>query len=160
MEKRIIESAIVIFSIIIGVAGFSTSDVYAMQCTHSSNSSFEMILNCTDTIDVRKSTMENMYTDIEKFSRLFEDTSIYNIKTEGSETFATLKISLPVVSMKSDVKFSASENYLLEFLDGKLGGSKLSINLNEINGYDGAKNGGTLVNFSFKIKDVPCFLMD
>jgi len=157
VEKRNIESVIVI-SIIIGVAGFTT-DVYAMECTKNSNSSFEMILNCTDTIDVRKSTMENMYTDIAKFSSLFEDTTISNIKTEGSDTLATLKISLPIVSMYSDVKFSASENYLLEFLDGKLGGSKLSINLDEINGYDGAKNGGTLVNFTFKIKDVPCFLM-
>jgi len=159
VKKRIIESTIVI-SIIIGVTGFTTSDVFAMECTKSSNSSFEMILSCTDTIDVRKSTMEYMYNDIHKFSSSFESTTIYNVKTEGSDTFATLKIKLPVVSaLKSDVKFSKSTNYLLEFLNGKLGGSKLYINLNEINGYDGTKNGGTLINFTFQIKDVPCFFM-
>jgi len=160
VEKRIIESTIVVISIIIGVTGFTTSDVFAIECTKSSNSSFEMILSCTDTIDVRKSTMEYMYNDITKFSGSFEGTTIYNVKTEGSDTFATLKIPLPVVSaLQSDVKFSKSTNYLLEFLNGKLGGSKLYINLNEINGYDGTKNGGTSVNFTFQIKDVPCFLM-
>jgi len=159
VEKRIIESTIVVISIIIGVTGFTT-DVFAMECTKSSNSSFEMILSCTDTIDVTKSTMEYMYNDIHKFSSSFEGTTIYNVKTEGSDTFATLKILLPVVSaLQSDVKFSKSTNYLLEFLNGKLGGSKLYINLNEINGYDGTKNGGTSVNFTFQIKDVPCFLM-
>jgi len=160
VEKRIIEYTIVVISIIIGVTGFTTSDVFAIECSKSSNSSFEMILRCTDTIDVRKSTMEYMYNDINKFSSSFEDTTIYNVKTEGSDTFATLKIHLPVVSaLQSDVKFSKSTYYLLEFLNGKLGGSKLYINLNEINGYDGTKNGGTAINFTFQIKDVPCFLM-
>jgi len=160
MKKKIIESTIIIISIIIGGTGFATSDVFAMECNHSRNSSFELILNCTDTVDVKKSTMDDMYRDINKFSKSFEGAQIYNIKTEGSNTFATIKIPLPVVSdLKSDVKFSQSSNYLLEFLNGKLGGSKLYISLSEINGYDGSKNGGTLVNFIFQIKEIPCFLM-
>jgi len=160
MKKKIIESTIIIISIIIGVTGFATSDVFAMECNQSRNSSFELILNCTDTVDVKKSTMDDMYRDINKFSKSFEGAQIYNIETEGSNTFATIKIPLPVVSdLKSDVKFSQSSNYLLEFLNGKLGGSKLYILLSEINGYDGSKNGGTSVNFIFQIKDIPCFFM-
>jgi len=78
MKKKIIESTIIIISIIIGVTGFATSDVFAMECNYSRNSSFELILNCTDTVDVEKSTMDDMYRDINKFSKSFEGAQIYN----------------------------------------------------------------------------------
>ena len=132
--------------------------VFAMECQQNSDSSFELILNCVDTIDVKKNTMELMYGDVSKFSNSLDGAKVYDIKFEDSATFATLEIPLPLAnSLKSDVKFTKSSNYLLEFLNGDLGGSSLSIALQEINGYDGTKNGASEVSFSFKINKVPCF---
>jgi len=132
--------------------------VFAMECQQSSDSSFELILDCIDTIDVKKDTMELMYGDISKFSSSLEGAKVYDVRFEDSVTFATLEIPLPLVNdLKSDVKFTKSSNYFLEFLNGDLSGSSLLISLREINGYDGTKNGASEVSFSFKINKVPCF---
>ena len=130
-----------------------------MDCDQSRDYSYEMILDCTDTIDVKKSTMDYVYGDINRFSKSFEDAKVYNIRIEGSNTFATLEIPLPYVSpLKSDIKFSKSPNYLLEFLSGKLAGSKLYISVSVRDGYDGTKNAGSLVNFKFQVKKIPCYM--
>jgi len=132
--------------------------VFAMECQQNSDSSFELILDCIDTIDVKKDTMELMYGDVSKFSSSLEGAKVYDVRFEDSVTFATLEIPLPLVNdLKSDVKFTKSSNYFLEFLNGDLSGSSLLISLREINGYDGTKNGASEVSFSFKINKVPCF---
>jgi len=160
-DGQFLSKALFIF-LIVSVAitfVFILDDAYAaMECNQSRDSYYEMILDCNDTVDVRKSTMDYMYSDINRFSTSFEGAKVYNIRTEGSQTFATIEIPLPYVSdLKSDVKFSKSSNYLMEFLSGKLAGSKLFISLSVIDGYDGTKDGGSSVNFYFQIKDIPCY---
>ena len=131
---------------------------FAMECEQSSDSSFELILNCIDTIDVKKNTMKEMYGDLGNFTNSLEGAKVYDIRIENSVTFATMEIPLPLVNdLKSDVKFTQSPNNFLEFLNGDLGGSSLLISLREINGYDGTKNGGSEVSFNFHIKKSPCF---
>lgn len=131
---------------------------FAMECEQSSDSSFELILNCIDTIDVKKNTMKEMYADLGNFTNSLEGAKVYDVRTENSVTFATMEIPLPLVDdLKSDVKFTQSSNYFLEFLNGDLGGSSLLISLREINGYDGTQNGGSEVSFNFHIKKSPCF---
>lgn len=130
-----------------------------MECQQKSDSSYELILNCKDTIDVKKDTMELMYGDVSRFSSSLDGAKVYDVRLEDSATFATLEILLPLVDdLKSDVKFTKSSNYFLEFLNGDLGGSSLLISLREITGYDGTKNGASEVSFSFQIKKVPCFV--
>lgn len=130
-----------------------------MECQQKSDSSYELILNCKDTIDVKKDTMELMYGDVSRFSSSLDGAKVYDVRLEDSATFATLEIPLPLVDdLKSDVKFTKSSNYFLEFLNGDLGGSSLLISLREITGYDGTKNGASEVSFSFQIKKVPCFV--
>ena len=160
VERRIFLAVSVTASfIIISLLPFVFVDAHAMECYQSSDYYYQMILDCTDTIDVKKSTMNYVYSDINRFSKSFEGAKVYNIRTQGSNTFATIEIPLPLVSdLKSDVKFSKSPNYLLEFLTGKLAGSKLYISLSVRDGYDGTKNAGSLVNFKFQVKEVPCYM--
>ncbi len=149
---------LILIVIFIGMTPIFIPYVFAMECQQSSDSSFELILDCIDTIDVKKDTMELMYGDISKFSSSLEGAKVYDVRFEDSVTFATLEIPLPLVNdLKSDVKFTKSSNYYLEFLNGDLSGSSLLISLREINGYDGTKNGASEVSFSFKINKVPCF---
>lgn len=149
---------LILIVIFIGMTPIFIPYVFAMECQQSSDSSFELILDCIDTIDVKKDTMELMYGDISKFSSSLEGAKVYDVRFEDSVTFATLEIPLPLVNdLKSDVKFTKSSNYFLEFLNGDLSGSSLLISLREINGYDGTKNGASEVSFSFKINKVPCF---
>lgn len=103
--------------------------------------------------------MDYIYQDFNSFAKSFEGAKVYDIREEGSATYATLEIPLPVVSdLKGDVKFSKSNNYLLEFLTGKLGGSKLSTSLEKIEGfYDGTKDSASRINFYFQIKETPCW---
>ena len=157
--KYFLAVSIAALFIIISLLPFVFVDAHAMECYQSSDYYYQMILDCTDTIDVKKSTMDYVYGDINRFSKSFEDAKVYNIRTEGSNTFATLEIPLPVVSdLKSDVKFSKSPNYLMEFLTGKLAGSKLYISLSVIDGYDGTKNAGSMVKFNFQVKEIPCYM--
>lgn len=149
---------LILIVIFIGMTPIFIPYVFAMECQQNSDSSFELILDCIDTIDVKKDTMELMYGDISKFSSSLEGAKVYDVRFEDSVTFATLEIPLPLVNdLKSDVKFTKSSNYFLEFLNGDLSGSSLLISLREINGYDGTKNGASEVSFSFKINKVPCF---
>jgi len=149
---------LILIVIFIGMTPIFIPYVFAMECQQSSDSSFELILDCIDTIDVKKDTMELMYGDISKFSSSLEGAKVYDVRFEDSVTFATLEIPLPLVNdLKSDVKFTKSSNYFLEFLNGDLSGSSLLISLREIKGYDGTKNGASEVSFSFKINKVPCF---
>lgn len=158
VERRILLAVSVAASLII-ISSFA-SDAYAMTCNQSRDNSYQMILDCTDTIDVKKSTMDDVYSDINQFTKSFGDAKVYNIRTEGSNTFATLEIPLPMVSdLKSDVKFSKSSKYLVEFLTGKLADSKLYISLSVIDGYDGTKNAGSLITFNFQVKKIPCYFM-
>ena len=102
--------------------------------------------------------MELMYGDVSRFSSSLEGAKVYDVRFEESVTFATLEIPLPLVNdLKSDVKFTKSSNYFLEFLNGDLRGSSLLISLRGINGYDGTKNGGSEVRFTFQINKIPCF---
>jgi len=149
---------LILIVIFIGMTPIFIPYVFAMECQQNSDSSFELILDCIDTIDVKKDTMELMYGDVSKFSSSLEGAKVYDVRFEDSVTFATLEIPLPLVNdLKSDVKFTKSSNYFLEFLNGDLSGSSLLISLREINGYDGTKNGASEVSFSFKINKVPCF---
>lgn len=149
---------LILIVIFIGMTPIFIPYVFAMECQQNSDSSFELILDCIDTINVKKNTMELMYGDISKFSSSLEGAKVYDVRFEDSVTFATLEIPLPLVNdLKSDVKFTKSSNYFLEFLNGDLSGSSLLISLREINGYDGTKNGASEVSFSFKINKVPCF---
>jgi hypothetical protein len=141
-----------------GITPIFFPTVFAMECQQYSDSSFELILNCIDTIDVKKDTMELMYGDVGQFSSSLEGAKVYDIRFEDSVTFATLEIPLPLVNdLKSDVKFTQSSNYFLEFLNGDLSGSSLLISLSETTGFDGTKNGGSEVSFTFQINKVPCF---
>lgn len=149
---------LILIVIFIGMTPIFIPYVFAMECQQNSDSSFELILDCIDTVDVKKDTMELMYGDVSKFSSSLEGAKVYDVRFEDSVTFATLEIPLPLVNdLKSDVKFTKSSNYFLEFLNGDLSGSSLLISLREINGYDGTKNGASEVSFSFKINKVPCF---
>lgn len=149
---------LILIVIFIGMTPIFIPYVFAMECQQNSDSSFELILDCIDTINVKKDTMELMYGDVSKFSSSLEGAKVYDVRFEDSVTFATLEIPLPLVNdLKSDVKFTKSSNYFLEFLNGDLSGSSLMISLREINGYDGTKNGASEVSFSFKINKVPCF---
>ena len=149
---------LIFFAVFIGMIPIFFPNVFAMVCTEQSDSSFELILDCVDTIDVQKNTLKGMYEDLENFSNSFEGAKVYDIRFEDSITFATMEIPLPLVnSLKSDIKFTTSSIYSLEFLNGKLGGSSLLISVNEIDGYDGTKNGGSEVSFTFQIKKIPCF---
>lgn len=149
---------LILIVIFIGMTPIFIPYVFAMECQQNSDSSFELILDCIDTIDVKKDTMDLMYGDVSKFSSSLEGAKVYDVRFEDSVTFATLEIPLPLVNdLKSDVKFTKSSNYFLEFLNGDLSGSSLLISLREINGYDGTKNGASEVSFSFKINKVPCF---
>lgn len=149
---------LILIVIFIGMTPIFIPYVFAMECQQNSDSSFELILDCVDTIDVKKDTMDLMYGDVSKFSSSLEGAKVYDVRFEDSVTFATLEIPLPLVNdLKSDVKFTKSSNYFLEFLNGDLSGSSLLISLREINGYDGTKNGASEVSFSFKINKVPCF---
>ncbi len=149
---------LILIVIFIGMTPIFIPYVFAMECQQKSDSSFELILDCVDTIDVKKDTMELMYGDVSKFSSSLEGAKVYDVRFEDSVTFATLEIPLPLVNdLKSDVKFTKSSNYFLEFLNGDFSGSSLLISLREINGYDGTKNGASEVSFSFKINKVPCF---
>ena len=149
---------LILIVIFIGMTPIFIPYVFAMECQQNSDSSFELILDCIDTIDVKKDTMDLMYGDVSKFSSSLEGAKVYDVRFEDSVTFATLEIPLPLVNdLKSEVKFTKSSNYFLEFLNGDLSGSSLLISLREINGYDGTKNGASEVSFSFKINKVPCF---
>ena len=149
---------LILIVIFIGMTPIFIPYVFAMECQQNSDSSFELILDCIDTINVKKDTMELMYGDVSKFSSSLEGAKVYDVRFEDSVTFATLEIPLPLVNdLKSDIKFTKSSNYFLEFLNGDLSGSSLLISLREINGYDGTKNGASEVSFSFKINKVPCF---
>ena len=149
---------LILIVIFIGMTPIFVPYVFAMECQQNSDSSFELILDCIDTIDVKKDTMELMYGDVSKFSSSLEGAKVYDVRFEDSVTFATLEIPLPLVNdLKSDVKFTKSSNYFLEFQNGDLSGSSLLISLREINGYGGTKNGASEVSFSFKINKVPCF---
>ena len=149
---------LILIVIFIGMTPIFIPYVFAMECQQNSDSSFELILDCIDTIDVKKDTMELMYGDLSKFSSSLDGAKVYDVRFEDSVTFATLEIPLPLVNdLKSDVKFTKSSNYFLEFLNGDLSGSSLLISLREINGYGGTKNGASEVSFSFKINKVPCF---
>lgn len=149
---------LILIVIFIGMTPIFIPYVFAMECQQNSDSSFELILDCIDTIDVKKDTMDLMYGDVSKFSSSLEGAKVYDVRFEDSVTFATLEIPLPLVNdLKSDVKFTKSSNYFLEFLNGDLSGSSLLISLREINGYDGTKNGASEVSFSLKINKVPCF---
>ncbi len=149
---------LILIVIFIGMTPIFIPYVFAMECQQNNDSSFELILDCIDTIDVKKDTMELMYGDVSRFSSSLEGAKVYDVRFEDSVTFATLEIPLPLVNdLKSDVKFTKSSNYFLEFLNGDLSGSSLLISLREINGYDGTKNGASEVSFSFKINKVPCF---
>lgn len=150
--------SLIFIALIIGLITISTPSVFAMECQQENDPSFELILNCIDTIDVKKGTMELMYGDVSRFSSSLEGAQVYDIKTDSQSTFATLEIPLPLASnLKSDVKFTKSSNYSLDFLNGDLMGSSLLISLKEIDGYDGTEKGGSEVNFIFKIDKLPCF---
>jgi len=149
---------LILIVIFIGMTPIFVPYVFAIECQQNSDSSFELILDCIDTIDVKKDTMELMYGDVSRFSSSLEGAKVYDVRFEDSVTFATLEIPLPLVNdLKSDIKFTKSSNYFLEFLNGDLSGSSLLISLREINGYDGTKNGASEVSFSFQINKVPCF---
>lgn len=150
---------LILIVVLIGITPFFVPYVFAMECQQGSDSSYELILDCKDTIDVKKEAMELMYGDVSRFSSSLDGAKVYDVRFEDTATFATLEIPLPLVDdLKSDVKFTKASNYFLEFLNGDLGGSSLLISLKEITGYDGTKNGASEVSFSFQIKKVPCFV--
>ena len=131
---------------------------YALECIEKNQTDFEMVLDCVDTIDVNKEKMELMYDDVNQFSSTFDGATVTDIRTEGNSTFATLTVPIPVVNdLKSQVKITKYQNYLLEFVEGDLQGSSLAISFSKTNGYDGTKDAGTKVNFDLKIKQIPCF---
>jgi hypothetical protein len=132
--------------------------ILAIECVEQQDPSFEIVLECVDTIDTKKETMEMMYADVNRFSNSFEGAKVKGITTDGDITYATLEVPLPLVSnLQSKVKFTQSQDYLLEFLEGNLAGSSLAISLSTINGYDGTKDGGTEVNLVLMVKETPCF---
>lgn len=161
MKGNGITIAIILTSIIVSVGflpGVMADSGGSINCERVDSSSYDLVLECFDSIDVNVSTMNYMYEDFEMFSKSFEDARVYNVQREGQTTYATLEIPLPVVSdLKSDIKFTKSNSYTLEFLNGKLEYSKLVVSLESIGGYDGTPNGASLVHFDFKIKENPCF---
>ena len=123
----------------------------------TSTSNYEMIFECNKKLDVNKAILDSMFEDIHWISGSFNDAKLSNIKQNGSVGTATMEIPVVVTSLKSDIKFTKSgSNYQIDFLTGKLAGSKMSISVSMTNGFDGTPNMGSDISLNFSIKKKMC----
>ena len=118
-----------------------------------------MIFECTKKLDVNKTVLETMFKDIRWISGAFNQAELYNIEEKNGVGTASMKIPIPVVSdLKSDIEFDKNgSDYKIDFVTGKLAGSKMSVSVSKTNGFDGTPDMGSDVLLKFKIKKKMCF---
>jgi len=142
-------------------AGFSLCPSPIACPTKNSSSNYEMVFDCYKKLDVNKAVLEKMFEDIRFISGIFDDAKLSNIEYKGSEGSATMEIPIPIPLVSpliSDIKFTQNNfNYQIDFLTGKLAGSKLSISVTATYGFDGTPNMGSDVSLKFNMKKKMCF---
>jgi len=155
--------AVVIASILIIISS-SFSIAFAqnqMEC-FSYQGPGDMNLRCKDIVDLRTSTIDFMNQNVEGFLKLFGDEVIVSdIRNEGSATFAKVDIKIPIPFLPdkhilTEIKYSIQgKNYVVDYIQRDLKGSKLTVSLEKTLGYDGTENGGSIVHFDFMGKNLP-----
>jgi len=151
--------AVVIASIFIIISSsFSTAFAQNQIECFSYQGPGEMNLRCKDKVDLRTSTIDFMYQNVEGFFKLFgNEVIVYDVKNEGSATFAKVKIPIDWwPDVQTEIKYSKQgKNYVVDYIQRDLKGSKLTVSLEKTSGYDGTENGGSIVHFDFIGKNLP-----
>jgi len=111
-----------------------------------------------DTMDLRTSTVDVLFDDIENLVKLFSnDAKVLEIDDQGPVKYARFYVDLPLwCDINTKIKFTKYNNYVIDFIEGSLVGSKLVISLEKTYGYDGTPDAGSLVTMVFNGKNIPC----
>jgi hypothetical protein len=156
---------LVILLLVIFSIGFVIQDSFAeklgLECpVKTSTSNYDMIFECNKKLDVNKGILEEMFSDIRWISGTFNEAKLYNIQQNGHTGTASMEIPIAgISSLKSDIKFTEnSSDYEIDFLNGKLAGSKMSVSVVYSNGFDDTPNMGSDVTLKFKMKKKMCML--
>jgi len=149
--------------LVVCVIGIMVPSVFAeeelgIKCpVKTSTPNYEMIFECNKKLDVNKAILDSMFEDINWISGSFNDAKLSNIKENDSFGTATMEIPVVVTTLKSDIKFTKSgSNYQIDFLTGKLAGSKMSISVSMTSGFDKTPNMGSDISLNFSIKKKMC----
>jgi len=112
-----------------------------------------------DSLDVRKSVLEEMFQDVTVFASIFSD-NITILETRDQVDKKTVKMQIDIAGLcnfTTDFEYTKQEStHVIDFISGNLDKSKLAILLESRAGYDGTVNGGTIVYMKLYVDDVPC----
>jgi len=112
-----------------------------------------------DSLDVRKSVLEEMFQDVTVFASIFSD-NIKVLETSDQVDKKTVKMQIDIAGLcnfTTDFEYTKQEStHVIDFISGNLDKSKLAILLESRAGYDGTVNGGTIVYMKLYVDDVPC----
>lgn len=112
-----------------------------------------------DSLDVRKSVLEEMFQDVTVFASIFSD-NINILETSDQVDKKTVKMQIDIAGLcnfTTDFEYTKQEStHVIDFISGNLDKSKLAILLESRAGYDGTVNGGTIVYMKLYVDDVPC----
>jgi len=160
MMRYLLLSVLVVCMIGVMVPSVFAEEELGIKCpVKTSTSNYEMIFECNKKLDVNKASLEHMFADIHWITGSFNDAKLYNIKQNDSGGTATMEIPMVVTSLKSDIKFTkSSSNYQIDFLTGKLAGSKMLISVSMTSGFDETPNMGSDVSLKFYIKKKMCIV--
>jgi len=113
----------------------------------------------TDSLDVRKDVLEQMFQDVTVFASIFSD-NITVLETSYQVDKKTVKMQIDIAGLcnfTTDFEYTKQEaTHVVDFVSGKLENSKLAILLESRSSYDGTVDGGTIAYMSLYIDDVPC----
>jgi hypothetical protein len=157
------KSVVIIAIVAVVMIGVLVPSVFAEKMgilcpVKTSDSNYEMIFECTKKLDVNKTVLETMFEDIRWISGAFNQAELYNIEENAGVGTATMRIPIVITSLKSDIKFDKNgSDYKIDFVTGKLAGSKMSVSVSKTNGFDGTPDMGSDVLLKFKIKKKMCF---